>query len=61
MTAIAREKAAIIERGDLAVTGASGDGLAVIRRRARADRGSARRGRAAAHFICELWITLLYW
>ena len=35
LTAIAREKAAIIERGDLAVTGASGDGLAVIRRRAR--------------------------
>ena len=33
--AIAREKAAIIERGDLAVTGARGDGLAVIRRRAR--------------------------
>ena len=32
--AIAREKAAIIERGDLAATGASGDGLAVIRRRA---------------------------
>jgi dihydrofolate synthase/folylpolyglutamate synthase len=32
---IAREKAAIIERGDLAVTGATGDGLAVIRRRAR--------------------------
>jgi len=32
---IAREKAAIIERGDRAVTGASGDGLAVIRRRAR--------------------------
>lgn len=32
---IAREKAAIIERGDVAVTGASGDGLAVIRRRAR--------------------------
>ena len=32
---IAREKAAIIERGDLAVTGAHGDGLAVIRRRAR--------------------------
>ena len=32
---IAREKAAIIERGDLAVTGASGDALAVIRRRAR--------------------------
>ena len=35
MTAIAREKAAIIERGDLAITGADGDGLAVIRRRAR--------------------------
>ena len=34
VTAIAREKAAIIERGDLAVTGASGAGLAVIRRRA---------------------------
>jgi dihydrofolate synthase / folylpolyglutamate synthase len=33
--AIAREKAAIIERGDVAVTGATGDGLAVIRRRAR--------------------------
>jgi dihydrofolate synthase/folylpolyglutamate synthase len=33
--AIAREKAAIIERGDVAVTGASGDGLEVIRRRAR--------------------------
>ncbi len=33
--AIAREKAAIIERGDLAVTGATGDALAVIRRRAR--------------------------
>ena len=32
---IAREKAAIIERGDLAVTGARGDGLAVVRRRAR--------------------------
>ncbi len=32
--AIAREKAAIIERGDLAVTGASGGGLGVIRRRA---------------------------
>jgi dihydrofolate synthase / folylpolyglutamate synthase len=31
---IAREKAAIIERGDLAVTGARGDGLGVIRRRA---------------------------
>jgi dihydrofolate synthase/folylpolyglutamate synthase len=31
---IAREKAAIIERGDRAVTGASGDALAVIRRRA---------------------------
>ncbi len=35
ITLIAREKAAIIERGDLAVTGARGDGLAVIRRRAR--------------------------
>jgi dihydrofolate synthase / folylpolyglutamate synthase len=33
--AIAREKAAIIMRGDLAVTGATADGLAVIRRRAR--------------------------
>ena len=32
--AIAREKAAIIERGDVAVTGASGDALAVLRRRA---------------------------
>ena len=32
--AIAREKAAIVERGDLAVTGASGEGLRVIRRRA---------------------------
>jgi dihydrofolate synthase/folylpolyglutamate synthase len=31
---IAHEKAAIIERGDRAVTGASGEGLAVIRRRA---------------------------
>jgi dihydrofolate synthase/folylpolyglutamate synthase len=34
VTAIAREKAAIIERGDVAVTGATGDGLAVVRRRA---------------------------
>ncbi len=33
--AIAREKAAIIERGDRAVTGATGEGLDVIRRRAR--------------------------
>ena len=33
--AIAREKAAIIERGDRAVTGATGEALAVIRRRAR--------------------------
>ncbi|HEX3265897.1 MAG TPA: cyanophycin synthetase [Candidatus Limnocylindrales bacterium] len=33
--AIAREKSAIIERGDRAVTGASGGALAVIRRRAR--------------------------
>jgi dihydrofolate synthase/folylpolyglutamate synthase len=32
---IAREKAAIIDRGDVAVTGATGDALAVIRRRAR--------------------------
>ena len=32
---IAREKAAIIERGDLAVTGATGAALQVIRRRAR--------------------------
>lgn len=31
---IAREKAAIIERGDVAVTGAHGEALAVIRRRA---------------------------
>jgi dihydrofolate synthase/folylpolyglutamate synthase len=35
VAAIAREKAAIIERGDLAVTGADGDALEVIRRRAR--------------------------
>ncbi|MBX3031263.1 MAG: bifunctional folylpolyglutamate synthase/dihydrofolate synthase [Chloroflexi bacterium] len=35
LTAIAREKAAIIERGDLAVTGAQGDALQVIRTRAR--------------------------
>jgi dihydrofolate synthase / folylpolyglutamate synthase len=34
IAAIAREKAAIIERGDLAVTGAQGDALAVVRRRA---------------------------
>jgi dihydrofolate synthase/folylpolyglutamate synthase len=33
--AIAREKAAIINRGDLAVTGATGEALAVVRRRAR--------------------------
>jgi dihydrofolate synthase/folylpolyglutamate synthase len=32
---IAREKAAIIERGDVAVTGASGEALRIIRRRAR--------------------------
>ncbi|MFL5770203.1 MAG: bifunctional folylpolyglutamate synthase/dihydrofolate synthase, partial [Chloroflexota bacterium] len=31
---IAREKAAIIERGDIAVTGASGDALTIVRRRA---------------------------
>ncbi len=35
IAAIAREKAAIIERGDIAVTGATGDALAVVRRRAR--------------------------
>ncbi len=35
VTAIAREKAAIIKRGDLAVTGADGEALAVVRRRAR--------------------------
>ena len=35
IAAIAREKAAIIERGDLAVTGAIGDALEVVRRRAR--------------------------
>lgn len=34
VVAIAREKAAIIERGDLAVTGATGDALTVVRRRA---------------------------
>jgi dihydrofolate synthase/folylpolyglutamate synthase len=34
ITAIAREKAAIIKRGDRAVTGASGDALGVVRRRA---------------------------
>ena len=49
---IAREKAAIIERGDLAVTGATGEALAVIRRRARrlgvaADRGRRRRRSSA--------------
>ncbi len=33
--AIAREKAAIIERGDIGVTGATGEALPVIRRRAR--------------------------
>ncbi len=38
---IAREKAAIIERGDVAVTGATGEALAIVRRRA------ARLGRAA--------------
>jgi dihydrofolate synthase/folylpolyglutamate synthase len=35
IAAIAREKAAIIERGDLAVTGAHGEALAIVRRRAR--------------------------
>ena len=34
VSAIAREKAAIIERGDLAVTGTTGDALQVVRRRA---------------------------
>ncbi len=34
ITAIAREKAAIIEPGDLAVTGATGEALEVVRRRA---------------------------
>ncbi len=33
--AIAREKAAIIERGDIAVTGTSGAALSIVRRRAR--------------------------
>jgi dihydrofolate synthase/folylpolyglutamate synthase len=33
ITAIAREKAAIVMRGDIAVTGATGDALAVVRRR----------------------------
>ncbi len=35
IAAIAREKAAIIERGDRAVTGADGEALGIIRRRAR--------------------------
>ncbi len=35
IAAIAREKAPIIERGDRAVTGATGDALTIIRRRAR--------------------------
>jgi dihydrofolate synthase / folylpolyglutamate synthase len=35
IAAIAREKAPIIERGDRAVTGAEGEALAIIRRRAR--------------------------
>lgn len=35
IAAIAREKAAIIERGDLAVTGAEGEALEIVRRRAR--------------------------
>jgi dihydrofolate synthase/folylpolyglutamate synthase len=34
IAAIAREKAAIIERGDLAVSGASGEALEIVRRRA---------------------------
>ncbi len=35
VAAIAREKAAIVERGDVAVTGASGEALAIVTRRAR--------------------------
>lgn len=35
LTHIGREKAAIIKRGDRAITGATGEGLVVIRRRAR--------------------------
>jgi dihydrofolate synthase/folylpolyglutamate synthase len=35
LAAIGREKAAIVKRGDVAVTGAEGDGLRVIRRRCR--------------------------
>jgi dihydrofolate synthase/folylpolyglutamate synthase len=35
IAAIAREKAPIIERGDLAVTGATGEALSIVRRRAR--------------------------
>ena len=35
IAAIAKEKAAIIERGDIAVTGATGEGLEIIGRRAR--------------------------
>jgi dihydrofolate synthase / folylpolyglutamate synthase len=35
VTAIAREKAAILKRGDLAVTGTDGEALAVVRRRSR--------------------------
>jgi dihydrofolate synthase/folylpolyglutamate synthase len=35
IAAIAREKAAIIERGDRAVTGTDGEALAIVRRRAR--------------------------
>ena len=46
--AIAREKAAIIERGDRAVTGATGEALAIIRRRARAARRSAHEVAAGA-------------
>ena len=48
IAAIAREKAAIIERGDLAVTGATGEALEIIRRRARRDGGAAD-GRRAGH------------
>ena len=43
---IAREKAAIIKRGDRAVTGATGEALAVVRRRAAAVGRAADRGAA---------------
>ncbi len=61
VTAIAREKAAIIERGDRRRDrGASGDALAVIRRRARrldvpADRGRGRRRCSAGIATGSRW------